>query len=279
MTRDFSEQPANSFEAYADGLLGDEEREAFEQELMRDPTFRAEWERQQQIDASLRRMFSPPAERDVRQRVAQVLADESASDIGSAGAGEIGPASRRQLAAMLSRGGRWAVAAGLLLVLGVMVYLTWRSVQPPAAPHWPEGYGQIAHGDMETVYAQAVASGFQPGWECPPPLFRATMASRLGQPLEMGAFPEDIHALGIAYTDSLSNATIALLAYVHQQPVMVFIDRAESAPDQPPTIGAGLHIYRKVIGELVLFEISPLDQPRVIEHLHAMAPPAETRSP
>ena len=48
-------------DAYLDGLMETAERESFEREIERDAELRAQVEAQSLIDASLKRVFAPPA--------------------------------------------------------------------------------------------------------------------------------------------------------------------------------------------------------------------------
>ena len=55
------------------------------------------------------------------------------------------------------------------------------------------------------------------------------------------------------------------LARVDGQPVVVFVDRAERDPStlQEPT--EGLHLFRRPLGGLVLYELTPLEYPALLE--------------
>jgi hypothetical protein len=66
-----------------------------------------------------------------------------------------------------------------------------------------------------------------------------------------------------------------MLARVNGLPVMVFVDRANA--DTHPTLPSGenkLHLFRKELGPLVLYELTPLDRPNVSDYLYlAEVPP------
>jgi hypothetical protein len=48
----------------------------------------------------------------------------------------------------------------------------------------------------------------------------------------------------------------------------VFVDRANADPHPPePAAKTGLHLFHKQLGSLVLYEISPLDRPTVMDYL------------
>src|SRR4030095_6015771 len=61
MTGGGSNGAPNSMDQYLDGRMAGPERERFESRMAADPALRAEAETQASIDASLKRMFIPPA--------------------------------------------------------------------------------------------------------------------------------------------------------------------------------------------------------------------------
>jgi len=80
---------------------------------------------------------------------------------------------------------------------------------------------------------------------------------------------------GLTYRGGLSRYTTTMLARVNGLPVMVFVDRANA--DTHPTLPSGeskLHLFRKELGPLVLYELTPLDQPKLSDYLYlAEVPP------
>jgi hypothetical protein len=80
----------------------------------------------------------------------------------------------------------------------------------------------------------------------------------------------------------MSRYTTTMLARVDDQPVMVFVDRKENQEEDviPPAPNSGLHLFRKDLGDLVLYEVTPFDQARVIDFLYpADVPPAKAAEP
>jgi hypothetical protein len=73
---------------------------------------------------------------------------------------------------------------------------------------------------------------------------------------------------GLTYVGGMSRYTTTMLARVDGKPVMVFVDRADSdyRPAQPCG-SCGLHLFSKQVGPLMLYELTPLDQPKVMEYL------------
>ncbi len=56
-------------EAYMDGRLAEEERASFEARLTEHPEIASAVEQQQEINASLRRQFTPPSAEELREHV------------------------------------------------------------------------------------------------------------------------------------------------------------------------------------------------------------------
>jgi hypothetical protein len=82
----------------------------------------------------------------------------------------------------------------------------------------------------------------------------------------------NIELLGWAYNAGfrgkiIGDHTMMLLAKVDSKEVLVMMDRAAS--DRPLTLppGSSLHLYRKVVGPIVNYEISPFDAARIVERL------------
>lgn len=290
MSEHTSPQPADRLEAYLDGLLDDSERRIFEQAIENDPDLRAQVEAHRRAEAAIKLVFEPPSQANISVATDRILTEDAAANNGRSlndASGTVSPSPSpsssesnappvstwHRFATTPIGGGRWVLAAAMLLFVASIALVTWRALQP-APPRWGTGYQEeVIHGEMIEVYDQLIASGFTPLWECPPPLFHATLAGRFGQGVDMGEFPADVQALGLSYADSLSRATLILLARVDNRPVVVFIDRAENArhladdvSDDLPD-GKRLHTHRKTVGDIVLIELSPLDQPYMLPSL------------
>jgi hypothetical protein len=129
---------------------------------------------------------------------------------------------------------------------------------------------------LPTIYDQTVASGFQPYWVCKDAHeFASTFLNRQGHGLLLADLPEETKMEGLAYTGGISQNTTTMLARTNGQPIMVFVDRA-SADTHPvlPKTETKLHLFRKELGPLVLYELSPLDHATVMDQLHlADVPP------
>lgn len=242
-------------EAFLDGLLNDAEKAAFVESLRANPVRRRQAELQAQIDGSLGRLFavaSPSPE-----RLAAGLAGGATNNVRLAST----PATLAPPpAAKAGRGTRayWA-AAGLAAaaLIAVAVSLPW----PQSAVDAPT----FAARPLTDVYRDAVASGFEPTYECrEPERFAATFQQRQGRALQLAAMPSGSRMLGLSYVGGLSRNTTAMLCYVDGQPVMVFVDRAaDDRPEASATSDAGLHVFREEHDGLVFYEVTPLASPRV----------------
>jgi hypothetical protein len=263
---------------YLDGDLSDAERHAFELRLEREPALRKAVDRQRQIDGALRRQFAAPLMRAIAIAALARHADSSsvpeplhiegpsAAEAAPAPAGRIEPSQPKPQANPWLR--RLAVAA--VLAAGLFgAWQTWTYLKPSddhrAAP--------LQLVTAAQYYDQKVAEGFEPLWVCDDDEeFAHTFRYRLGQPLLLKPAPSsDIRMLGLDYTRVLSASTISMLGEAGGQQVIVLVDRA--ADDNPQQISSGcgssnLHTFRREIGNLVIYEVTPLDQPHLMDLLY-----------
>ena len=199
---------------------------------------------EQLIDASLRRLFVPPA-----QPVLDRIVDRAVERIRPA----VRPGFRsiRRLAA--------AAAIAAALVGGWQI---WRAVGPGAGA--PAAYRHQPWRSLDTVYRDTVAGGFEPAWVCADDReFTLTFRSVHHQGLLLAETPPHIAAVGLSYCNSITPRTICVMARVHGEPVIVFVDGVERDTGQTHPSG-GLNVFRRQIGRLVLYELSPLAEPSVL---------------
>jgi len=248
-------EPRQQIDAYLDGLLAPAVQQTFERELATNDSPRRECELQQQVDASLVRSFSPPPP------PADILAfcsgEPTADD-------ELGSDERNRLAATepaepaRRRWTSFAVIAAAIawIVVGVSMYRN----------STDDGYQQLALAD---IYAQCVDDGFQPKWVCDDDReFAATFQRRQGIPLLLKDEAQD-KMVGLSYLKGISNQTTTMLARVEGQPILVFVDKKsrDTNPAKPPWL-SGLSLFRKELADLVLYEITPLSEPHLIEQFY-----------
>jgi hypothetical protein len=229
------------FEAYLDGTLDDALREEVERRIAAHPELQAEVELQRRMDQLLRQKFSAPAE---IPPLPAPLDTPAATPLPSFWR------TRRGVSLLVA-----AACVGWLLFI-------WQLVPrgKKQAPFEPQ--------PLAMLFDQAVRSGFEPYWECPPERFAATFQERLQAPLQMTSMPDDRYMAGLAYPGGLSRDTTAILCRVDNQPVMVFVDRlandrSVSEDAQRPNV----QIHRKTLGPLVLYEVSGFDEPQMLGFL------------
>ncbi len=198
------------------------------------------------LDERLRRLMQPPSE----ERLARI-AHRAVREVSPTQARY----GRRRVLGQLAAAA--AVVAGL-----AGVWLIGQSLMPqrtgPPGDYTPEPWRSL-----ETAYNDWVAEGFEPMWVCADDReFIDTFRATYHQGLLLGALPQGTTALGLTYCNSISSRTTCLMATVDGSPVVVFIDRVERDHSQPQP--EGLHLHRRRIGKLVLYELSSAEQPAVL---------------
>jgi hypothetical protein len=232
------------FDAYLDGQLSRSDRAQFEKSLLADVTLAALLRSQQAIEASLRRSFVPPATIAMPTHPTHPVSHS--------------PISRLR---MNWRTMPWlrvmAAAASIAVGFGLLAR-AWMT-EFPSTPSFTR------RPTMDAVYKSEVSRGFQPGWKCEnDKQFADTFRNRLGQPLELKTSP-DVQSLGLSYRGVISDNTTYMLAKVGNADVMVFVDRAECGDNQGLAQNSGLHLFTRNMGDLTLYEVTPLDQPKLLD--------------
>jgi hypothetical protein len=160
-------------------------------------------------------------------------------------------------------GGRWYWAAAALAAAAAIAWVITSLTGSKQGRNEP----LFAARPLVQVYQDAVAAGFEPSYDCrEPERFAATFAQRQGQPLRLVELPAGTKMLGLAYAGGLSRNTTAMLCRVEGQPVMAFVDRASAdQPDAARTLEKKLNVFRQERDGLVYYEVTPFDEPRVIQ--------------
>lgn len=240
----------SKIDAYLDAALAPDEREQIARQLAVNSQLQADVELQSRVDQSLARLFAPPAPPDgllLRLRQSAVAMPAS------------GRQRRMKVAAL-------ATAATIIWAMLTWYFFAGGTAAPRYSPNLP----------LETIYEKCVADGFRPKWVCEDKHeFASTFFARQGQGLLLADMPAGAKMEGLTYCGGLSRYTTTMLARVDGSPVMIFVDRATA--DTHPTLPPGeakLHLFRKELGPLVLYELSPLDQPKLSDYLYlADVPP------
>lgn len=249
MSADLGHEHDDGLEAYLDDLLGPTERSAFERRLERDAELRAQVDAQARVNAALRRRFHAPS-------AASMLAG-----IERAGGRPVTAAPRafRPVPTLAA-----AAALAVVVLGGWQVWQVFHERGSDAATRpWRS---------METVYRDEIREGFQVGWECKnDEEFAFTFNYKLGQPLLLTGLPAGVQSLGLDYTNTITRNTVYLLAKVNGREVLVFADRADADKGHALPPDSRLKLFRRQVGELVLYELTPLEKPAVIEHFQVPA--------
>jgi len=239
---------------YVDGLLDGEQLAVFERELGESAVLREALEAQERIDGELRKMFVYDARR-AGEPMGRAAPVEGNRDV----IGRIDQTTSQRASAGSGGRLRWyGLAAAVVLcgaaVLSVYVqrrYEIERTLSPGAVYAMVQGPEFVCKDDAE--FAEAVRK-------------------RLGQPLILAATP-GVAALGWAYGDDyngkiVGDKTMVLINTVDGEKVLVFMDRLrdDRKLDAAP-LPDGLKLFRREVGSLVLYEVTPLARPRVIESL------------
>ena len=260
-------------DAYVDDQMPRETRLRFEEQLAREPALRDAVARQREIDQSLKRMFVPAAGAGVGAGAGAgaeaILSQLNQQLVVPAANGKVPhaqsvprnlqhPSARRFVRMPL------AIAAALVfLVCGPFaIWNAWETFHQPK----PAVYDVKPVRPLDIAYREEVDKGFKCDWECDSrDEFGAYFAARFGQPLVMQDVPAGIANIGLKFTGGITPDTLSYMAKVNGQPVMVFTDKIEADHGQSLSDAKGLHLHKRTVGPLVLYEVSPLDKPTLLD--------------
>lgn len=242
-------------EAYLDGVMPPAEREAFAAKVESSPSLKAEVERQAMIDASLHRCCAAPDPQGVLSR----LRPREGAARSTRGAAP------RKTAPSFTLRGPWRPLAAAALI-GLIAFSGWRTWVSYRGTSATSRYPAKA---LHLTYQDLLANGFKADWECKTEeQFVSTFKKKLGQPLALGPLPENISVGGLLYVYSISPRAIAVLATVFGEKVLVVVDRAKVDKGQSIPPESGLHLFRREVGGLVLYEVTPLDEPHLLNSFY-----------
>lgn len=287
-------QGESRLEAYLDGRLEGAERAAFERALTEDPKLAAELRAHQAMAQSMKRLYAPAsATVAAQQLMAAAAADVGAAPVGEAasrsaqGGGEAAGVLRRLATAELQPWQAVAVTAAILL-FSLGGWQLWQTVDPLGSSR-SNPYLAFSGESPYEFYLRKVEDDFAPdpgaenlAWKCTPHRLASITSFRAGAtisytpPGEGGPDEPDFEIHGGVYTEVFSPATVALFATVDGEPVVVLIDADYRAGHQmgryPDSHGdSGLHAHRRAIGSAVLYEVSPFEEPRLLDRFFSSA--------
>ncbi len=246
---EFADTPFDDrLEAYLDGVMAQQDRAAFEAELLVNPQLAEAVAFQARLDSALARLF--PIALPSPQHLAAMEK-------------HLVSATRSRETVSLQRHWPWFLGASSAAAAAFLAFALWSSWGRPSV----EPY--FAPTPLAQVYRTTVDEGFEPYYECrDDDRFAETFAQRQGIPLRLTEMPLGSMMKGLSYPGGLSRQTTAVLCDVHGKPVIVFVDRAEN--DQ--TIAAKnsdphLQVFRTERDGLVFYEVTPLDEPKMTDHL------------
>ena len=248
--------PSERLNAYLDDQLSPEERAAFEELVQDNEQLLEELKIQTEIKASLKRSFAAPSiPASLLQRISESEAGQKKTPL------SLEDTKRKKRLQLV------LVATAVALIWGI---LGWNMLVPPKVNE----YQQLA---LHDIYQQSIEQGFEPDWVCKDDhQFAKTFQTRQGQALLLKSIP-DGEMVGLAYLQGLTSETTSMLARVEGKPIIVFIDRVDRdiQPDEPSKL-SGLNLFRKELDGLVLYEITPLNEARVIDYFYSIdeLPPA-----
>jgi hypothetical protein len=220
------ESRAARVEEYLREEMTGDDRAAFEREILRDPTLRAEVELAQRMNERLRAMYSPPA-----------------------------PAALANSAAPQTR--VWVRAAlGMAAVLAMIAGVYFSGVLSPR----PGGT------KADAVLARLERTGFEPAWACKDDAeFVQYTHDKFGQAFTVTAEP-GVHVVGWDYCSGVlgDEAGVMMVKLNNNEHAIVLVDR--TSHDRPVEVDAasGLHVHRRKVGDAVLYEVSKREFPAVL---------------
>lgn len=270
-------------EAFLAGAFSAAERAEFETEMRADPALAEAVAAQADLDTSLRAIYTPPAvvpplpEIDVGGRSRSVPTDGGRAEIPAAptpidahpslklvGGDADAPLGRRDPATQQPATARWArLAIAAILVLGVGI-----GVRLYVGSPMPEGIVPPA-----SLYSRLVKTGWNPAVVCKDDAeFIALVEKQLGQGLSAAAATPAVQLVGWGYQNDydgspISPKTMMLLTRVDGEPVLVLIDALKNDRSINVDKASGLKLFRRTYGDLVVYELTPLDRERVLPSL------------
>jgi hypothetical protein len=227
--------PADWLDLYLDGLLQGPDLARFQREVENNPRLRQALDLQHQIDSSLKAGLPYVEPVPIAGRIASQPTARPLSLVG-----------------MFNKYRLHAAAA--VLALSAALFALYMNL--PASP-------EIRYVEPAAVYARLQSAGFVPEFVCSTDAeFIAAVQKRLGSGLLVSS-TAGLEVLGWAYGNDYSGRiigpdTLVLMCRVDgKDDVVVLMDRThdDRRLALPPT--SSLHLFRREVGPLVLYEITP----------------------
>ena len=237
---------SDEIDAYLDDRLDPAARSEFETRLAQDSAAQQQLNEARQLNEHLRAQFGPP----------QITVDDVEQWLASATPAKVDPWRRVVL-----------VVSALAAVALIGFALWFAADNDPPQPFFEPR-------PLAAIFDETVANGFRPYYFCEDPQrFAGTFQKRQGTSLRLADTPDDREMIGLSYLGGLTRDTTAMLCRVDDQPVIVFVDRADAASQAVTTPQADLFVHTATLGDLVLFEVGPFEAPQMMEYLELAGRP------
>lgn len=239
------------FDAYVDGLLKGELLERFEAHVRKHPALVERLRVHRAIDKSLREGLAPTID---AERIGAMLA---AADR---------PAKRF----VTPRRMLLAACAGLVVIGAASVVFLRQPAAPTQTGFMPR---KVAFAEPAQVYRDLEAAGFKPDWVCADEAQFAEYT--MGQFEESFLMrPEDgVALIGWVKVPVFSSYTGEMMADVNGQKAILIVDRVNDDRTLEDPSGEGLHLFRRTLGNLVMYEITPGESPALLPLAHQPGTP------
>jgi hypothetical protein len=265
-----SDDGGGGVDAYLDGLLSGPERAAFEARLAGDADLRAELDAQRRLDRSLRGLFVVPPPPPLPPGV-HVNGHPRPTSPGAAGAGG---ATATAVGSLLA--GKGPLILALLLSLLGGAGLWWLAA---GGRFWSRSKPDLS---IENAYKQLQTDGFAPETRV---TTEAELAKLLVERLDsrirlsrvvMRQAPPGVQWLGLAGHCGLPFGGAIVMSKVDGRDVLLMVGPSYGNGTQTVPSGSKLHLFRRDVGPLVVWEVTPHKQPKLLDLIalpDANAPP------
>jgi hypothetical protein len=269
---------SSPLDAYLDGQLSGAELSAFEARLARDPARAGARDAQRRIDGGLTGLFvvppfiplplngQPPGGTNGHPTNGHPVSPAAPAGAAPAGAGAPGWAGIKS--ALLSTKGLLAGLALLAALLGAGGWLACLHFTPDANRQltFAEIYQRQLHtapnGNVDRSQVESLAS------------------ETVGYAIRIKEHPANLKFVSMSQAHVLSPRTFVLQASYEGQDMLLLADRA---CEDLPAAGhnCGMHQYRREVGGVVFYELSPFDKPMLLNSYEVFPPgsaPVKTSS-
>jgi hypothetical protein len=231
-----------------------------------------ELEIQLRIDEALKRLMAP----DLAPGAVDVAIDR-AIDAGAATDRthpevrlqlEIDQALKRQFASdapasPIRRRPKWHALAAAALLLAASAAILINTGYAERAWSWASD--KLYPHTLATLYHDHVSSGVVMARCETPDEFQAWVEANFRESVRPAPEDEELTFVGWSYDNSISRYSGVMLGEARGEGVVVLIDRLERDHEMTLPEGSGLHLFRRALGAVVFYEITPLDEPVFIE--------------